>query len=572
MAIRIGSALFNADHANLAAEVQRIEGAGVDFLHFDVFDGHFVPDLGFPPRTLHTLRPLTALPFEVHLAAHDPLRFVPALAKAGANLIFLPAESTPLLYEAIFAVREQGMNVGLCLALGTALSVLEPVLPMLDAVLLLGRVTGEGQRGRTFNDLLLPRVQTVRQMIDAGGFQVDLQAAGGLETANCRAAVHAGATSLPLGGALHRERDMAAFVAMVRGEVEQAGRRATAQTSSNQAPVNNLLSNQEAETRNQKQETTNYKVLVASRSFGPNCPDAVAEMRAFGCELIPNEWGRAPTEAELIERIGNVDVLISGTEPVTVRVLAAAPRLKVISKHGVGYENIDLEAAKAGGVPVAIAGGAIADSVADMAFALLLALARQIPQGDRAVRDGGWPRMVGVELRGKTLGIVGLGQIGKELCKRAKGFGMQIIAFDLYPDERFAQSWGVRFGPLDAVLRSADFVSLHAPVTPETRHMINARSLALMQPTTYLINTARGELVDEAALADALQSKRLAGAASDVFTKEPPGDHPLLKLPNFIAAPHSAGQTGDGLRKMGEITAENALRVLRGQEPLYRVA
>lgn len=547
--------MFNADHGNLAGEVRRIEAAGVEFLHFDVFDGHFVPDLAFPPRTIETLRPLTALPFEVHLAATDPLRFLPALAKAGVNLVFLPAESTPLLYEAIFAVREQQMQVGLCMALGTSLNALEPVLPMLDAVLLLGRVTGEGARGRTFNDLLLQRIAEVRRMIDADGYNVDLQAAGGLETTHCRAAVQAGATSLPIGGALHRETDMAAYVAHLRSVIEP---RELHENGGVQVPI--------------ATSHATYRVLVASRSFGPHCPGAVERMRAAGCELIPNDLGRAPTEDELLERIADIDALISGTEPVTARVLEAAQRLKVISKHGVGYENIDLEAASARGVPVAIAGGAIADSVADMALALLLALVRHIPQGDRAVRDGAWPRMVGMELRGKTLGIVGMGQIGKEVCKRAKGFGLDVIAYDLYPDERFAGSWGVRYLPLHELLCSADIVSLHAPVTSQTRHLINADTLAMLKAGAYLINTARGEVVDEAALAEALRSGRLAGAASDVFTTEPPGDHPLLRLDNFIAAPHSAGQTVDGLRRMGEITADNALRVLAGGEPLYRVA
>jgi ribulose-phosphate 3-epimerase len=220
--IRIGSALFNADHTRLGEELRRVEAAGVEFIHLDVFDGAFVPDMAFPPRTIQALRPLTRLPFEVHLAANDPLRFLPALAKAGADLVFLPAESTPLLYEAAFAVRELGMRPGLCLALGTPLGVLEAALPLLDAVLLLGRVTGEGKRGREFNDLLLPRVAAARRMIDALRRDVDLQAAGGLELGSCAAAVAAGATSLPLGGALHREADMAGFVSMLRASLEGA--------------------------------------------------------------------------------------------------------------------------------------------------------------------------------------------------------------------------------------------------------------------------------------------------------------------------------------------------------------
>ncbi len=552
---RLGSALFNADHGRLAEELRRVEAAGVEFLHFDVFDGQLVPDLAFPPRTLQALRPLTGLPFEVHLAARDPLRFLPALKSAGADLVFLPAESTPMLYEAIFALRELGLRPGLCLALGTSLSVLEPVLPMLDAVLLLGRVTGEGARGREFNQLLLGRVAAARAMIDALGRPVDLQAAGGLELESMRAAVAAGADSLPIGGALHREPDQAAYLAHLRSALAPTSAAGPAVAPGPAAPTEDRP-----------------RILVASRSFGPHCPEALARLREAGCELLANPWGRSPGEEELAAAIGEADVLVSGTEPVTARVIAAAPRLRLIAKHGVGFENIDLEAARARGIPVCLAGDAIADSVADMAFALLLALARHIPQGDRAVRAGGWPRMVGLELRDKTLGVVGLGKIGKGLCRRAVGFGMRLVAYDPYPDQAFAQSWGVELLSLEALLARSDVVSLHAPVTPATRGLIGAEALAQMRPGALLINTARGELVDEAALYEALRDGRLGGAASDVFVREPPGGSPLLTLDRFIAAPHSSGQTHDGLRRMGEVTAETILRVLAGAEPPHRVA
>jgi D-3-phosphoglycerate dehydrogenase len=315
-----------------------------------------------------------------------------------------------------------------------------------------------------------------------------------------------------------------------------------------------------------------YKILVASRSFGPNCPDAIDRLLETGADLIPNPWGRTPKEDELVDAMRDVDVLVSGTEPVTARVLDAARNLKLIAKHGVGFENINLDSARARNVPVVIAGGAISDSVADMALALLLGCARHIPQGHHAVREGKWPRMVGVEMRGKTLGIVGLGQVGREVAKRAHAFGVQIIAYDLFRHDQFAREYGVEYVSLRDLLMRSDFISLHAPVTDESRHLINAVSLSLMKPTAYLINTARGELIDEIALTHALREKRIAGAACDVFEKEPPGDNPLFHLDNFIAAPHSAGQTHDGLRKLGEVTVDNIIRLMNGEELMYRIA
>jgi len=557
MAVRLGSALFNADHAQLGAEVRRLEAAGIDFLHFDVFDGYMVPDQGFPARTIAALRPLTRLPFEVHLVANEPLRFLPALAEAGVDLVFLPAESTPLLYEALFAVRELHLRAGLCLALGTPLQGLLEAIPLLDAVLLLGRVTGEGSRGRTFNQRAIERARVARAAIDEAGVQVDLQVAGGLELESSRAAVMAGATSLPLGAALHRQADLAAYLRTLRQDLAGTGQASAAHT-----PAPSL----------RPATSGPYRVLVASRSFGKNVPEVLDRLREEGCELISNAADRAPTEDDLLARIGDVDALVSGTEPVTARVLAAAPRLKVIAKHGVGYENIDLTAARERGIVVAIAAGAIEESVADLTLALLLALARDVPAGAAAVRAGRWPRLAGMELRGKTLGIVGLGAIGKAVCRRAVAFGLRVVAHDVRQDPVFAVQHGVEYLELEDLLRRSDIVSLHAPVLPSTRHLINAARLALLKPTAYLINTARGELVDEEALAHALTAGALAGAALDVFSQEPPGpDHPLIGLPNVLPTPHSAGQTLEGLRRMGEITAENLLRVLHGEQPLHAV-
>ena len=214
--LRLGSALFNGDHGRLAEEVARLEAAGLDFIHLDVFDGHFVSDLGFPPRTIAALRPLTRLPFEVHLGAIDPLRFVPHLAEAGADLIILHVESITMLYEAIFTVREYGVRVGLAFTLGTSLALLEPVVSLIDAVLLLSRVTGEGARGASFNPLVLPRLRAARAMVEANRAVVDIQVAGGVKRQHIRELVAAGATTLAMGGGLYRVPDMAQEVLEMR--------------------------------------------------------------------------------------------------------------------------------------------------------------------------------------------------------------------------------------------------------------------------------------------------------------------------------------------------------------------
>ncbi len=219
--LRLGAALFNGDHGRLADEVARLEAAGLDFIHHDVFDGHFVGDLGFSPHTIAALRPLTRLPFEVHLGVTNLRHVVPQLAAAGADLILFHVESSSMLYEDIFYVRELGVRVGLAFTLGTSLAVLEPAVTLLDAVLLLSRVTGEGSRGATFNPLVLPRLRTVQAMAAAATASVDLQVAGSVKRQHIPSLVQAGATTIAFGGGIYKVPDMAAEVAAMRRLAEE---------------------------------------------------------------------------------------------------------------------------------------------------------------------------------------------------------------------------------------------------------------------------------------------------------------------------------------------------------------
>lgn len=214
--MRLGAALFNGNHARLGDEVKRLTDAGLDLIHLDVFDGNVIPDLGFPPRTLEHLRPLTSLPFEVHLIARDPTRFIQPLAEAGTDLLFLPVETTTMLYETIYTVREHKMRVGVSFTLASPLHALEAVVEMIDAVLLLSRVTGEGTRGASFNPLALPRLQRAREIIDATGAQVDLQVAGGINRENIVKTQQAGATTASLGAGIYKAEDMANEIREIR--------------------------------------------------------------------------------------------------------------------------------------------------------------------------------------------------------------------------------------------------------------------------------------------------------------------------------------------------------------------
>lgn len=315
-----------------------------------------------------------------------------------------------------------------------------------------------------------------------------------------------------------------------------------------------------------------WRVLIGSRSFGKRIPEHLTQLADAGCQVIPNGVGRAYRAVELLEVLPGMDAIITGTDELTAEVIAAAPGLKTIAKHGVGLETIDLAAARAHGIVVSATPGTNHDSVADLALALLLALARGVVRSHNDVRHGGWQAFYGMELMDKTLGIVGLGRIGKTVAVRAQAFGMRVIACDPYPDAPWATAHGVSLVPLDALLADADVVSLHAAAEMTGRPLIGAPQLATMKPTALLINTARGVLVDEEALVAALRSGEIAGAGLDAFAAEPPVGSPLLQLDNVVLTAHLGGRTVDAQRKQGEMCIENLLRALRGEEPLHRVA
>ena len=314
-----------------------------------------------------------------------------------------------------------------------------------------------------------------------------------------------------------------------------------------------------------------HKILIATRSFGSTSKKPWEVLAAAGCDTVSADMTLKMTEARLAELLNGVDGAIVGVVPVTGWVLDQAPGLKIVSAHGVGVDHIDLKAAADKGVVVANCPGGNAASVCDLAIGLMIAAARSIPGVDRAVRRGEWLRYHGSEMWQKTVGIIGLGHIGLGVAKRARGFDMRVLAYDPFVDQLPEQLSQMQLTSMDDLLRQADFITLHAPLTDQTRHMIGPGELAVMKPGAYLINTARGGLVDEQALFEALSAGRIAGAAFDCFVKEPPEGSPLLKLDNMIMTPHIGAHTRESIERVGVMAAENVVAVLSGKPPHHRV-
>jgi D-3-phosphoglycerate dehydrogenase len=293
------------------------------------------------------------------------------------------------------------------------------------------------------------------------------------------------------------------------------------------------------------------KILVTATSFKADSSGPAAEqLRRFaadkGGEILYNPCGRPLQEDELIPLLTNVDGYIAGLDFITKKAIDAAGSLKVISRYGAGVDRVDLAAARVRNIAVCNTPGANAQAVADLAFALILAAARKIPALDRKTREGQWPRSTGIELYGKRIGILGLGAVGKAVAKRAQGFSMEVLAYDPYINIRYAEENHITVSGFDDLIAGSDIISLHLPLTEETRYIINAAVMGRMKKGAIIVNTARGGLVDEEAAYGLLKVGHLGGLGLDAYEEEPPKQSPLFELENVVVTPYRRGHRYSG--------------------------
>ncbi|MFH1351360.1 MAG: D-glycerate dehydrogenase [Pseudomonadota bacterium] len=315
------------------------------------------------------------------------------------------------------------------------------------------------------------------------------------------------------------------------------------------------------------------KILVTSR-----IPEEVLSFIKKVYEVEENKVDRPMEREMLLDSVGEIDgLLCTVTDRVDAELMDKAPRLKMIANYGVGYDNIDVKAAAARGIPVSNTPGVLTNATADIALALILATSRRLVEGDKMTREGRFQfwaplHFLGRDVTGKILGIIGLGRIGKAVARRAKGFDMRILYHNRKRIEMAEEeTLGVGYVPLKTLLSEADFISLHVPLTDETHHMIGREALKLMKPTSYLINTSRGPVVDEKVLLDALKEREIAGAGLDVYEDEPRLTPGLKELENVILLPHVGSATLETRTKMAQLAADNLLAGLRGETPPHCV-
>ena len=316
-----------------------------------------------------------------------------------------------------------------------------------------------------------------------------------------------------------------------------------------------------------------WNVLITARTADEVGAPAIELLRQSGCSAARAPQFGALKADELRPVLKDVDAVLASADQYSQAVLTSpeAARLKIISRWGVGYDSIDIAAATGQGIVVAYTPGLLSEAVADYTMALLLNLARRVHLVDAAVREGRWKPIWGKDVSGKTIGIVGCGRIGQAVARRASGFNLRVLGCDVAPSPQ-AEQLGVRFVSLEALLSESDFVSLHAASTPENLGLIGSSQLRRMKPTAYLINTARGALVDETALVQALREGWIAGAALDTFVQEPlPAEHPFRHIPNLLLSPHQASFGYETGVRVSVCAAQAIVDLMQGRRPQYVV-
>ena len=312
------------------------------------------------------------------------------------------------------------------------------------------------------------------------------------------------------------------------------------------------------------------KVYVARK-----IPEVGVELLKKFCDVNYRDEIPPPSREELLDAVEDVDAIYCTlSERIDREVMDRAGKLRVIGTMSVGVDHIDVNYATSKGIYVVYTPGVLTETVADHAWALLLATARRVVEADRIIREGGWEipwaptMMLGYDVHGKTLGVVGMGRIGSAVARRAKGFNMRVLYYDIIRRKELEEELGAEYVELDELLRESDFVTLHVPLTPKTRGLIGERELRLMKKTAILVNTSRGPVVEQKALTRALREGWIAGAGLDVFEEEPiPADDPLLKLDNVVLTPHIASASHDTRNRMAEYAAEGIIKVLKGERP-----
>lgn len=309
------------------------------------------------------------------------------------------------------------------------------------------------------------------------------------------------------------------------------------------------------------------KVLIAPATLANVGGPYADTLKEAGFELVYPEAGHQLKEDELLRVLTGCVASLAGSEPYTPRVFEAHPQLRALARVGVGYDAVDVPAATERAIAVTITPGSNQDAVAEHTLGVMLAMAKGLINQHLQTRAGKWPRSPTLPLRGKTLGIHGMGRIGKSVATRALAFGMTVIACEPYPDKKFLETHGIELVEFEKLLARADYVTLHVPLSAESRHLMNRKTLALMKPDGFLINTARGGLVNDNDLLEALQQKKIAGAAIDVFEKEPPGDHPFFHLDNCLVTAHTAGVDQRSRDDMAAQAARGLVTLSKGGWP-----